>query len=104
MIRENYLNRINNLNKPFAIYKTAKGFDFYTDFSKKIILNNKNIKGSPFIIRAIEKTFVSFYFMLSGTESTITASTQVISPVIIYTPFEAFFGLWNLRAKGSKME
>ena len=43
MIRENYLNRINNLNKPFAIYKTAKGFDFYTDFSKKIILNNKNI-------------------------------------------------------------
>ncbi|MDB4193820.1 chorismate-binding protein [Candidatus Pelagibacter sp.] len=43
MIRENYLNRINNSNKPFAIYKTAKGFDFYTDFSKKIILNNKNI-------------------------------------------------------------
>ena len=49
--------------------------------------------GSFFIIRAIEKTFVSFYFMLSGTESTITASTQVISPVSIYTPFEAFFGL-----------
>ncbi len=43
MIRENYLNRINNSNKPFAIYKTAKGFDLYTDFSKKIILNNKNI-------------------------------------------------------------
>ena len=43
MIRENYLNRINNSNKPFVIYKTAKGFDFYTDFSKKIILNNKNI-------------------------------------------------------------
>ena len=43
MIRENYLNRINNSNKPFAIYKTAKGFDFYTNFSKKIILNNKNI-------------------------------------------------------------
>ena len=43
MIRENYLNRINNSNKSFAIYKTTKGFDFYTDFSKKIILNNKNI-------------------------------------------------------------
>jgi para-aminobenzoate synthetase component 1 len=43
LIRENYLNRINNSNKPFVIYKTAKGFDFYTDFSKKIILNNKNI-------------------------------------------------------------
>ena len=43
MIRENYLNRINNSNKSFVIYKTTKGFDFYTDFSKKIILNNKNI-------------------------------------------------------------
>ncbi|MDC0078746.1 chorismate-binding protein [Candidatus Pelagibacter sp.] len=44
MIRENYLNRINNSNKPFAIYKKTNGFDFYTDFSKKIILNNRNIK------------------------------------------------------------
>ncbi len=43
MIKENYLNKINNSNKSFAVYKTAKGFDLYTDFSKKIILNNKNI-------------------------------------------------------------
>ena len=44
MIRENYLNRINNSNKPFVIYKKTNGFDLYTDFSKKIILNNRNIK------------------------------------------------------------
>ena len=44
MIRENYLDRINNSNKPFIIYKKTKGFDLYTDFSKKIILNNRNIK------------------------------------------------------------
>ena len=44
MIKENYLNKINNSNKPFIIYKTIKGFDLYTDFSKKIILNNKNIE------------------------------------------------------------
>ena len=44
MIKENYLNRINNSNKPFVIYKKKKGFDLYTDFSKKIILNNRNIK------------------------------------------------------------
>ena len=44
MIRENYLDRINNSNKPFIIYKNTKGFDLYTDFSKKIILNNRNIK------------------------------------------------------------
>jgi len=44
LIRENYLDRINNSNKPFIIYKKTKGFDLYTDFSKRIILNNRNIK------------------------------------------------------------
>jgi para-aminobenzoate synthetase component 1 len=43
LIRENYLNRINSSNKSFVIYKTIKGFDLFTDFSKKITLNNKNI-------------------------------------------------------------
>jgi para-aminobenzoate synthetase component I len=43
LIKEHYLNKINNFKKPFIIYKTTKGFDLYTDFSKKIILNNKNI-------------------------------------------------------------
>jgi len=44
LIKENYLNKVNSSNKPFIIYKTIKGFDLYTDFSKKIILNNRNIK------------------------------------------------------------
>ena len=44
LIKENYLNKINSSNKPFIIYKTTKGFDLYTDFSKKIILNSRNIK------------------------------------------------------------
>ena len=43
MIKKNYLNTINNSNKPFIIYKSTKGFDLFTDFSKKITLNNKNI-------------------------------------------------------------
>ena len=29
--------------KPYIIYKSTKGFDLYTNFSRKIILNNKNI-------------------------------------------------------------
>jgi len=41
--KKNYLNNINNSNKPFIIYKTIKGFDLFTDFSKKITLNNQNI-------------------------------------------------------------
>ena len=43
MIKKNYLNNINNSKKPFIIYKSIKGFDLFTDFSKKIILNSKNI-------------------------------------------------------------
>ena len=44
MNKKNYLNNINNLKKPFIIYKTNRGFDLFTDFSKKIILNNQNIR------------------------------------------------------------
>jgi len=44
LIKNNYLEKLNNSKKPFIIYKSDKGFDLYTDFSKKIILNNQNIK------------------------------------------------------------
>ena len=43
MSKQDYLKILNKSNKPFIIYKSNKGFDLYTDFSKKIILNNKNI-------------------------------------------------------------
>ena len=44
MIKKDYLEKLRDKKKPFIIYKSAKGFDLYTDFSKKIILNNGNIK------------------------------------------------------------
>ena len=44
MKKDNYLNKIAESKKPFIIYKSNKGFDLFTDFSKKIILSNKNIK------------------------------------------------------------
>ena len=34
---------IHNSGKPYIIYKSKKGFDLYTNFSRKIILNNKNV-------------------------------------------------------------
>ena len=37
------LNDINLSAKPYVIYKTSKGFDLFTDFSKKIILSNNNV-------------------------------------------------------------
>ena len=43
MIKKNYLEKLKRTKKPFIIYKTKKGFDLYTNFSKKIILTNKNI-------------------------------------------------------------
>ena len=44
MTNKNYLEELNNSKKTFIIYKSNKGFDLYTDFSKKIILTNNNVK------------------------------------------------------------
>ena len=44
MIKKNYLEDLNSSKKPFIIYKSNKGFDLYTDFSKKIILTKNNIE------------------------------------------------------------
>ncbi len=44
MNKQHQLAEINNSGKAYIIYKSKKGFNLYTDFSKKIILNNKNIK------------------------------------------------------------
>ena len=43
MTTQDYLKIISKSKKPFVIYRSNKGFDLYTDFSKKIILTNKNI-------------------------------------------------------------
>ena len=43
MKKDYLLNEINSSNKPFILYKSKKGFDLYSDFSKKIVLSNKNI-------------------------------------------------------------
>ena len=52
MIKKNYLENLNNTNKPFIIYKSGKGFDLYKDFSQKIILTNQNIE--KFINKSIK--------------------------------------------------
>ena len=39
-----YLNRLYQSDKPLIIYKTDKGYDIYTDFSKRVIINKKNLK------------------------------------------------------------
>ena len=37
------LTDVHNSGNSYIIYKSEKGFDLYTNFSKKIILNKKNI-------------------------------------------------------------
>ena len=44
MNKQHQLAEINKSNKAYIIYKSKKGFNLYTDFSKKIILNNTNIE------------------------------------------------------------
>jgi len=41
----NQLRDINRSKESYIIYKSDKGFNLYTDFSKKIFLNNRNILG-----------------------------------------------------------
>ncbi len=43
MNKRNQLSDIHNSGQPYIIYKSSKGFDLYTNFSKKIFLNKKNI-------------------------------------------------------------
>ena len=43
MNKQNQLTEIHNSGKAYIIYKSKKGFDLFTNFSKKIILNNKNV-------------------------------------------------------------
>ena len=43
MKKKKQLLEINNSGKSYVIYRVKKGFDLYTDFSKKIILNKNNI-------------------------------------------------------------
>ena len=44
MTKLDHLKEIAESKKPFIIYKSNKGFDLFTNFSKKIILTNKNIQ------------------------------------------------------------
>ena len=44
MSKQNQLADLHHSGKPYIIYKSQKGFNLYTNFSKKIILNNKNVK------------------------------------------------------------
>ena len=44
MNKQNQLVDLHNSGEPYIIYKSKKGFNLYTNFSKKIILNNKNVK------------------------------------------------------------
>jgi len=53
--KPNQLSEIHHSGKPYIIYKSQKGFDLYTDFSKKIILSKKNIKGFLSSYKKIEK-------------------------------------------------
>ena len=38
-----FLENLYQSNKPLIIYKVEGGYDLFTDFSKKTIINNKNI-------------------------------------------------------------
>ena len=66
MNNKSQLQDIHNSGKSYAIYKSNNGFDIYTNFSKKIILNSKNINSflnKKKIKKRLNKTdlFIGFF-------------------------------------------
>jgi len=59
-----YLERLYQSDKPLIIYKTNNGYNIYTDFSKKIILTNKNI--SNFLKSFSKKKYIKETDLLIG--------------------------------------
>ncbi len=55
MKKNYYLDKLYNSNKPFIIYKVERGYDLFTDFSEKIVLNNKNINNFFHKINKLKK-------------------------------------------------
>ena len=45
MSKKNQLKEIHASGKSYAIYQSINGFDLYTDYTKKITLNKKNVSG-----------------------------------------------------------
>ena len=66
MSKINQLKDINRFKRSYIIYKSNKGFNLYTDFSKKIILNNRNILNFLNKKRSVKKSkstdlFIGFF-------------------------------------------
>ena len=65
MNKQNQLAEIHHSGKPYIIYKSKKGFNLFTNFSRKIILNNKNVQS--FLKRKYKKNkkstdlFIGFF-------------------------------------------
>ena len=70
MKKNYYLEKLYNSNKPFIIYKVEEGYDLFTDFSEKIVLNNKNINNFFHKIEKIKdkNKFLNLYIGFFGYE------------------------------------
>ena len=84
MNRTNQLTKIHLSGKPYIIYKSQNGFDLYTDFSKKIILNSKNIKIlCPKIVNKeisnLKKLILCFKILINSLKKNKQNNTVILS-------------------------
>lgn len=70
MKKNNYLEKLYSSKKPFIIYKAKGGYDLFTDFSEKIILNKNNIDNffNKIKNKKNKKSFQSLYIGFFGYE------------------------------------
>jgi para-aminobenzoate synthetase component I len=70
MKKNYYLEKLYNSKKPFIVYKVEGGYDLFTDFSKKVYINNKNIKSFFKKFEKVKKNnnFLDLYIGFFGYE------------------------------------
>ena len=70
MKKNYYLEKLYNSKKPFIVYKVDSGYDIFTDFSKKIYINKKNIKSFFKKFKKVKKknNFLDLYIGFFGYE------------------------------------
>ena len=70
MKKNYYLEKLYNSKKPFIVYKVEGGYDLFTDFSKKVYINNKNVKSFFKKFKKVKKNnnFLNLYIGFFGYE------------------------------------
>ena len=79
MIKNNFLNKINNSKQSYIIYKTTKGFNLYTDFAKDVKKGDKVLVDDGKLIFEVLSTDKKSIVKLKNIQGGIISSRKGIN-------------------------